>query len=232
MNKLVSILFLFVFLPLSVFAKEITNIELLKAIEKEFVEQGIANMVELEIFGGKTDFDVKNAKETKILISNLDTDVDNNKFTSNAEIFADGVSVGKTDLLGRFFVMKEIYVPIKDIAKDDIVKAEDFELVAMRENRIKNDSIINIEDMIGKQAVKLLKAGKLVANRDLRDEIIIKKGQEVMVLYKNKGLQITYKMEALEDGAKGNLIKFVNTKSAKEVMAKVIDKNTAEIRAE
>ena len=37
---------------------------------------------------------------------------------------------------------------------------------------------------------------------------------------------------ALEDGAKGDLVKFINTKSNKEVVAKIIDKNTAEIRAE
>ena len=37
----------------------------------------------------------------------LKTDIDNNKFTSTAEIFADGNLIEKTELLGRFFIMKD-----------------------------------------------------------------------------------------------------------------------------
>ena len=231
MCKLFSILFVLMFLPLTVLGKEITTIDLLRAIEKEFVEQGVAGDVELEIFGGKTNFEVKDNTNIKILISNLNTDEDNNKFTSDAEIFADGLSIGKTELLGRFFVMKNVYVPSKDIAKGEIIKSQHLKPVLIRENRIKKDDVVDLEYMIAKQAVKLLKADKIINERDLREEIIITKGQEVMVLYKNKGLQITSKMQAMEDGSLGAMIKFVNTKSAKEVVAKVIDKNTAEIIA-
>ena len=71
MCKLFSILFVLMFLPLTVLGKEITTIDLLKAIEKEFVEQGVAGDVELEIFGGKTNFEVKDNTNIKILISNL-----------------------------------------------------------------------------------------------------------------------------------------------------------------
>ena len=232
MYKLFSVLLVSILLPLSVCSKEIGNVELLKAVENEFAEQGIANTVELEIFGGKTNFEVKDTGNVKILISNLITDSDNNKFTSTAEIFAGGVSVEKTELLGRFFVMKEVYVPSRDIAKGEIIETKDLNLVLMRENRLKNDSVVELDQIVSKQATKLLKADKLISERDLREEVIVKKGQEVTVLYKNKGLQITSKMQATEDGGKGSFIKFVNTKSAKEVVAKIIDKDTAEIKAE
>ena len=224
-------MFACILLPLTVNAKEVTGVELLKALEKEFAEQGIANTVELEIFGGKTSFET-DGNDVKILISNLKVDVDSNKFTSDAEIFADGKLVGNTELLGRFFIMKEIYLPIRDIVKGEIVKSDDLKPTLLRENRIKNDVITEADNIIGKQTVRLLKADKVITIRDLRDEVIVKKGQEVTVIYKNKGLQITSKMEATEDAGKGDLIKFINAKSNKEVIAKVIDKNTAEIKAE
>lgn len=231
MLKLFAVLFGLLFVPMNVIAGEVNSIDLVKAIEKEFAEQGIANTVELEIFGGKTDFAFDDAKDVKILISDLKAD-DNNKFTTNAEIFADGVSVGKTDLLGRFFVMKEIYVPTRDIAKDEVITSDALKTVLVRENRLKEDGLVDVEDIVGKQAVRLLKAEKNISKRDIRNEIVVKKGQALTIIYRNKGLQITSKMEALEDGAKGDLVKFINTKSAKEVVAKVIDKNTAEVLAE
>lgn len=231
MLKLFAVLFGLLFVPMNVIAGEVNSIDLVKAIEKEFAEQGIANTVELEIFGGKTDFAFDDAKDVKILISDLKAD-DNNKFTTNAEIFADGVSVGKTDLLGRFFVMKEIYVPTRDIAKDEVITSDALKTVLVRENRLKEDGLVDVDDIVGKQAVRLLKAEKNISKRDIRNEIVVKKGQALTIIYRNKGLQITSKMEALEDGAKGDLVKFINTKSAKEVVAKVIDKNTAEVLAE
>lgn len=231
MNKLFSILFICLLLPLAVNAKDVTGVDLLKAVETEFAEQGIANTVELEIFGGKTSFKT-DEEDVKILISNLTADTDNNKFTAMAEIFADGTLIGKTELLGRFFIMREIYVPARDIAKGKVIVSDDLKPVLMRENRIKNGVIAEADNIIGKQTVRLLKTDKVIAAKDLRDEVVVKKGQEVTVIYKNKGLQITSKMEATEDGSKGSLIKFVNTKSNKEVLAKVIDKNTAEIKAE
>ena len=232
MCKLFSILFVLLLLPFAVCGKEITSIELLKAVENEFAEHGIADMVELEIFGGKTNFEVKDADNVKILISDLHADSDNNKFTAVAEIFVDGVSIGKTDLLGRFFVMRDVYLPAKNIAKNQIISVEDLKPVLMRENRIKDEDMVDLESIVGKQTTKLLKADKIINAKDLREEVLITKGQEVTVFYKNKGLQITSKMQATGDGSKGDLIKFINTKSAKEVMAKVIDKNTAEVTAE
>ena len=51
------------------------------------------------------------------------------------------------------------------------------------------------------------------------------------VIYQHHSLQIVAKMEALENGVKGKYIKILNTKSNKEVMAKVLDKNTVEVSA-
>lgn len=231
MLKLVVVLFALLFVPMDVIAGKVNNVDLVKAIKKEFVEQGIANVVELEIFGGKTEFETTD-DNVKILISNLKTDIDNNKFTSTAEIFADGNLIEKTELLGRFFIMKEVYLPARDIAKGEIVKSEDLKSSWIRENRIKNDVVAEADNIIGKQTVRLLKTDKVITVRDLRDEVIVKKGQEVTVIYKNKGLQITSKMEATEDAGKGKFIKLINPKSNKDVVAKVIDKNTAEIKVE
>lgn len=231
MLKLVVVLFALLFVPMDVIAGKVNNVDLVKAIKKEFVEQGIANVVELEIFGGKTEFETTD-DNVKILISNLKTDIDSNKFTSTAEIFADGNLIEKTELLGRFFIMKEVYLPARDIAKGEIVKSEDLKSSWIRENRIKNDVVAEADNIIGKQTVRLLKTDKVITVRDLRDEVIVKKGQEVTVIYKNKGLQITSKMEATEDAGKGKFIKLINPKSNKDVVAKVIDKNTAEIKVE
>jgi flagella basal body P-ring formation protein FlgA len=203
-----------------------------KAVAKEFAEQGIEENIELEIFGGKTAFVLENAENAKIMMSNMKIDEEQNRFEAKAEIFADGKLVDTTELVGRYYLVQKIWVPIRDIAKDELIKEEDLGLQDQRANRIKKESLIAKSDLIGKQALKLLKADKAVAKDDVCDEIIVKKGESVTVIYQHKGLQITAKMQALESGSKGQSIKVLNNKSDKEIVAKVVDKHVVEIEAE
>ena len=108
----------------------------------------------------------------------------------------------------------------------------DLEIKKMRSNRLREDDVISQNQLVGKQAVRTIKAGKPVSKRDIREEIVIRKGQNVLAVYNHKGLQITAKLEALEDGAKGNKIKLLNTKSQKEIFGEVVDKNTVNIMSE
>lgn len=202
------------------------------AVQREFVEQGITEQTEVEFFGGQTEFVLDNTAEAKILVSHLETDAEQNKFTAEAEIFADGRPAGKTKLFGRYFVITETWVPAKDIDKGAVIKAEDLKRIAIRANRLRNETVTAKEDLVGRQTVRAIKAEKPITSRDIREEIVIKRNQEVTAVYHYKGLQITSKLEAQEDGARGQRIKLLNTKSGKEVIGKVIDKNTVEIAAE
>ncbi|MBE6443574.1 MAG: flagellar basal body P-ring formation protein FlgA [Alphaproteobacteria bacterium] len=206
--------------------------DIVEAIRAEFVEQGFDDNVELELFGGQTKFDLGNITDAKILLSNFSAVEDDDKFTVDAEIFADGKSVATTKLVGRYFVLEKVLVPTKDITKDEIIKKENLTQIIIRSNRLRDDVIKEENNLLGKQAIRTIKEGKPITSRDIRDEIVIKKGQMIMVVYKYKGLQITSKMEAIEDGAKGQRIRLINNKSNKEVIGRVVDKNMVEVLGE
>lgn len=206
--------------------------EMSQAVKKEFAEQGLGEEIEVELFGGKTEFVVENADTVKIMVTNLDISQGQSKFTAKAEIFADGKPVAQTKLYGRYFVMTEVMLPVRDIAKDSIIKKEDLIQTSLRVSRLREDMVTQESDLVGKQAVHLIKANKPVQKKDIRDKVLIKKGQIVTAVYQKNKLQITSKLEALEDGSVGQYIKLLNTKSGKEISAKVADKNTVEVVSE
>lgn len=202
------------------------------AVKSEFAEKGIDGDMEIEFFGGQTSFVLENVSTAKILVSNLEAGEGQNKFTAEAAIFADGKPAGQTKLLGRYFVTEEVWLPVKDIEKDKLITEADLYQGRMRTNRLREDMVVDKDGLLGKQAARLIKADKPITLRDIRDEVVVKKGQSVTVIYTHKGLQITSKAEALEDGTKGQNIKLLNTKSGKELVGRILDKNTAEIAAE
>jgi len=204
-------------------------VPVIEAVKKEFVEQGLEDKIELEFFGGQTSFALENVKAAKVMISKLKFDATQNKFSATAEIFADGNPYAKTSLSGRYYVMGEIWVPAVNIEKGEVISEDKLKTIPVRMNRIKTQNITELNKLVGMQAKKTLKEGKVIADREVGPVILIKKGKVVTSVYKSKGLQITARAEALEDGAKGQSIEVMNTKSSKKFYATVVDADTVEI---
>lgn len=237
MFKFWGIISLLMLLVLPVKAQEaevllVNETQLGEAIHKEFVEQGIEDKVELEFFGGQTNFAIENAKQSKIMISNLILDAPQNKFSANAEIFADGKIYARTPVSGRYYVMGEAWVPAANIDKDTIITEDMLKTIPVRMNRIKAVNLIDKTKLLDMQAKKTLKLGKIINDRDVGKIILIKKGKSVTSIYRTKGLQITAKAEALEEGTRGQRIQVMNTKSGKKFFAVVLDADTVQIEAE
>ncbi len=199
------------------------------ALRKEFVEQGNEDEMEFEFFGGKTNFVIEEAVQAKVMISRLQYDEAQNKFSATAEIFADGVAHSSTVLSGRYYVLEEVFVPAKNIEKGERISADKLKTIKVRRNRLKGGHITEVDKLSGVEAKRSLKAGKLVTDRDIGEVIVLKKGKVVTSIYKAKAMQITAQAEALENGAVGKRIELMNTKSGKKFFARVIDADTVEI---
>ena len=202
------------------------------ALQKEFVEQGRDENLELEIFGGQTAFVLQDARNARIMISQLKMNDEQGNFTAAAEIFADGNSFASTTLAGKFYVMGEAWVPAEEIAKGEEITEAKLKIMPVRMNRIKDMNVTAKDKLVGMEAKKSLKPGRIVNERDIGPRIIIRKGALVTSVYRSKGLQITAQAVAQEDGAKGQNIELENTKSRKKFSAKVVDAETVEIEVE
>lgn len=210
----------------------INSNDMAAAVKQEFVEQGAEDQLDIEFFGGQLTYAIENARVYKIMVTGLKYDSDQNKFSAGAEIFADGKPYAKTNLSGKYYVMSEAWVPARNIEKDEVINAESLKKIPVRMNRIKSTNIVEQDKLVGQQAKKTLKEGRMITDRDVGEVILIKKGKIVTSVYKAKGLQITAKAEALEDGARGQAIEVMNIKSSKKFHATVTDAETVEINIE
>lgn len=203
--------------------------DFLSALRKEFVEQGHDENLEIEFFGGQTTYVFDEAGQAKIMISQLKLNEEQGKFTAQAEIFADGTAKASTILTGKFYLMREVWVPAVEIAKGEEITADKLKQTTVRFSRVKDTMVVAEDKLIGQAAKKTLKAGKLVNERDIGAVILVKKGATVTSIYRSKGLQITAQAIALEDGAKGQNIELENTKSRKKISGRVINAETIEV---
>lgn len=206
--------------------KIVQESDFVEAISQEYIERVGDDDIELEFFGGQTNFTIENANNYKIMINSSKFDELQNKFSVTAEIFADGKPFAKTDLQGKYYVMGDVYVPNRNIDKGEIIEEDMLRSIKVRMNRIKHVNLVDKEKLIDKEAKRNLKEGKVVNDKDVGQPVLIKKGQIVNSVFKTDNMLITAQVEAMSDGVKGQRIEVRNTKSKKDIYAEVIDADT------
>ena len=205
---------------------QVSTEEISSAIVKEFAEQGLEEELELDIFGGLSSFLIPEAKTAKVMVSNLKYDETQNKFSCEAEIFADGKSAAKTSLIGKYYIMEEVYVPERNIDKGEILQPSDLKKIRVRSTRVKPMYVTDLSKLVGQEVKRALKMGKLISSKEIGAPILIHKNDKVDLLYKTKQMQIIAKGVAQEDGAQGQKIEVENTQSHKKIYGTVISAET------
>lgn len=115
-------------------------------------------------------------------------------------------------------------------AMNDVITEDDLVMQEFPSNRVKGDMLRDSTQIIGQAAKRQLSAGKPLRLIDLRREYLVKRGENVSLIYRNGALEITATGKALENGALDDVIRVTNNASNRTVDAKVAGPNQVEIR--
>ena len=234
MLKLMPYLF-FIFclafaLPAS--AVSVSEAEIVSAVREEFAAEGIDDELDIEVYGGKTSFVFTSDSPARIMVYDLKYDEEQSKFSCRAEIYLDGALAASSDLSGKFYRMTEISVPSRNIRKGELLSAADLQTVRVRRSRIKDNNIVEASRLIGKEARRALKEGKMILSSEVGARTLIHKGDVVTAIYASGPMQISVKVEAVTEGEEGEKIELINSKSGKTLFGKIIDAETVKVDAQ
>ena len=207
----------------------VTKDDVAAALKEAFLNSGIEDAMDIEFFGGSTNFALPQDSNFKIMVSDLDYSEGGDKFSCHIDVFADGKLISGSDLIGKYYLLDRVYVPSRTINKGELISSSDIKPIMYRRSRIKQVNITDKDSIIGKEAKRILKTGKLIMNSEIGDKVLIHKGDVVSAVYQTKQMQITTRAEALEDGSQGERIELQNPKSQKSIYGVVIDKNTVQV---
>lgn len=200
------------------------------ALKKEYLERfGEGDEIELEFYGGQTNFSLEEAGEVKIMVANARFDELQNKFSADVEVFAGGKPVAKSSYQGKYYILTEVFVPAQNINKGEVITTDKLKSVKTRSNRVKPQHLADKDKLINMEAKRNLREGKMISDKDVGKIVLIKKGSIVNLIYQTPYMQITAKAEALEDGCRGDRIEIRNTKSKKDLYGEVVDAETVRI---
>jgi flagella basal body P-ring formation protein FlgA len=114
---------------------------------------------------------------------------------------------------GRIVYQVTIAVPAHAMSIGDVFSPADISEAKLPRERVASDAITNPQQLVGKAARRILRAGETVRAGDIAEPVIVHKGDLVTITLNTAGMQLTAQGKAVEDGAMGASIRVTNTQS-------------------
>lgn len=122
---------------------------------------------------------------------------------------------------GRAYETIEIPVLDHPVAAGDIITADDIRWISQRSDRMRADSVMNPDEIVGHQARRALRPNEALRGYDLQQAIMVSRGDLVTLMFEARGIQLSVRARAMENAADGELARFVNLQSNRTVEAMV-----------
>jgi flagellar basal body P-ring formation protein FlgA len=211
---------IFITMITTVHGQVFTSEEISQAIKDQLQTQlTIAGDFELILSNGKMKWEGEALEVEKVIVTDQDRQF---------EAWLKGPSQVK--ITGRIQPLIEIPVLTRPISPGEIVADSDLDWKKIPSNRLTPNMFRQISDVIGKTSPsRVLQPGQPLLRTDLKAPILVKKGDSVAISYKIPGMSVSGMAIALQDGAKGETIRFQAPSSKKEIRARILDQSRAEI---
>lgn len=116
-------------------------------------------------------------------------------------------------IMGR--VQRMVSVPVLKTAlrNGDLIGMNDIIWIEMEQKDLQADNILREEDMTGLTPRHMAAAGKPLRANELQRPVMVGRGDSVTLIFKSGPMILTAKGKAMQDGAEGDLVRFVNVAS-------------------
>jgi flagella basal body P-ring formation protein FlgA len=114
---------------------------------------------------------------------------------------------------GAVIETADAIVPVRTIARGDIVRAGDLTIERRSKAEVTGDVIAANDEAVGRAARQVLRPGLPVRRADLVKPDLIRRDDSVALVYDAPGIMLTTRGKAIESGGEGDVIKVLNAQT-------------------
>ena len=115
-------------------------------------------------------------------------------------------------------------VPVlrRQVRSGEVITAEDIDLSKLPVRNVRKNTVTDSRQLIGKSPKRVISQGRPIRQEEIANPAILLKGAHITMIYKTRNLEITTLGEALESGAKGDVIRVKNL-SSRQVIDGIVE---------
>jgi len=192
-------------------------------------QRGIDGRMSLVLDNPVTRIHLPTDAEPSLLVAGLNHNPATGRFTAHLVAPAKGVPLARVTISGLAVEMIEIPVLRRRMLPGEVIREADIMWRDARADRIARNVVLDPVNMVGKSPRRPIRAEKPLRSSELRKPVLVPRNSLVTIRLQTARMVLTARGRAMEPGAKGDVIRVVNTKSNQIVSASVTESGTVEV---
>lgn len=194
-------------------------------------ERGLDGELAVKLDGGEQRLRLPSAAAPTVAVTSLTYESRSGRFVAHlAAPDAEAPSVRAT-VTGEAVRMIEVPVLRRRIDTSDVIGKGDIEWAAVRADRLARNGITEADAVVGKTPRHSLRPGTVLRTSDLQRPLLVEKNDLITIELKTARMHLTAQGRAMQNGARGDVIRVVNTKSKSALNAQVVAPSTVVVAA-
>ncbi|MCW8983627.1 MAG: flagellar basal body P-ring formation chaperone FlgA [Gammaproteobacteria bacterium] len=116
----------------------------------------------------------------------------------------------------------QVMVASRNLRRGEIISRDDMEQRRVSLGLIRGGYISKLENILGWQVKRNISSGKIISPNSIMRQLLVKRGDVVVIIAKNGGFEVKMGGVAKSSGAKGDTVQVINQSSKKVVEGIVI----------
>lgn len=150
------------------------------------------------------------------------------RFTVQCETAAGSISL---PVAATVTLPAMVLAATRTLQRGEIVQASDLQFQARRANDANIDALELVEEVVGRQVTRSIPAGAVLAAGDLREPVVVRRGDAVTVYSRAPGIRVRTTARAKQDGGLGDLIEVESFSDRSKFFARVSGVQEVEVFA-
>jgi flagella basal body P-ring formation protein FlgA len=192
-----------------------------KSVKEELRKEGVSSGFKVNFYQAYPKIILPGNVAANVDVKSMSFDRSKNRFSVLLAAPSIDNPIQTLELSGE--IVKTITIPVaKDtVQSGDLIDKTMVNWVEIEERQLQSDTIVSFDDLHNMTPRRVLLSGKPISSKDIIAPRLVERGNEVTMVYKHAGMDLTAKGKALQGGSKGDTIRVVNLASSRPIEAKV-----------
>lgn len=191
-------------------------------LQRELQRKGMPGKFALSFHDQMTQIVLPEDQPATFDVLRLDFNPQQDHFT--AEIAAPSTQnpIRRVVLNGKVDRLVDVPVLKSSMGAGSLIRKSDIQMIEMPMKQVKGEVILEPYDLLGMAPRRVVFAGKPLRIQDIQAPQIIQRGEFVTMTFDSGVMQLTAQGRAMQNGAKGDMIRVMNQGSNQTIEAKVM----------
>ncbi|HRQ62114.1 MAG TPA: flagellar basal body P-ring formation chaperone FlgA [Alphaproteobacteria bacterium] len=198
-------------------------------IKRELSAKGLPGKFDLIVTSGSADIILPQSQPASFDITDLTFDLQKGLFKAAIAAPTAANALVKQEVSGAIEQIVPVPVLRESLSNGAIIGERDIEVIEVPGRQIASKTILAPSDIIGMTPRRTVLAGSPLSREELAAPQLVQRGKSVLMTYKSGSLVLTSQGKALENAAKGERVRVVNSSTNRTLEGVAVAEGEVEI---